>query len=258
MRRNLEPLQETLHRISKDTENTIYEHGVGWKLAKWPGLESCDQWHKVQLGTGSLWWSILGWVLFISFINDLDDGTGCILSMFARDRKVRGVTGTPKGWSAIQEALDRLAKWADRNLCSSIKEDVKSWPWEGITPSTSSCWAIISGKQLYWKGHGEPVGQVISPCNKGQQPPALHEAEGHQQVKGGHSSPLLALVRHKWRAGPAVGISSARRNMDTMEWVQQKAIKLLKDLDYFWDKGLRQLALFGLEERRSRESYSYV
>lgn len=55
----------------------------------------------------------------------------------------------------------------------------------------------MSGKQLYRKGHGEPVGQVMSPCNKGQQSPGLHEAEDHQQVKGGHSFSLLALVRHK-------------------------------------------------------------
>lgn len=50
------------------------------------------------------------------FMNDLDGGAGCILSTSAEDTKVKGVTGTPKGWSTMQRALDRLEKWADRNF----------------------------------------------------------------------------------------------------------------------------------------------
>lgn len=36
--------------------------------------------------------------------------------MFAEDKKVRGVTGTLKGWSAVQGDLDRLETWTDSNL----------------------------------------------------------------------------------------------------------------------------------------------
>ncbi|KAK4830155.1 hypothetical protein QYF61_008666 [Mycteria americana] len=64
---------------------------------------------------------ILGPVLFSIFINDLDDGAGCTLRKFAEDRKRGGVAGTPQGWSTIKRDLDRLEKWADRNLVEFSK-----------------------------------------------------------------------------------------------------------------------------------------
>lgn len=51
--------------------------------------------------------SVLGPVLF-SVINDLDTGTGCILSKFAGDTKLGGVADIPESCGAIQKSLSGL------------------------------------------------------------------------------------------------------------------------------------------------------
>jgi len=56
---------------------------------------------------------VLGLVLFSIFISG---GIQCILSKFANDTNLGQVADTPKGCAAIQQDLDRLESWAERNL----------------------------------------------------------------------------------------------------------------------------------------------
>lgn len=72
-------------------------------------------------------------------------GTECIISSFVDDTKLRGMADTPEGHAAIQRDLDRLEKWADRNL-TKFKAKCKSCTWGGIT-SPQASWTAL-GKAL--------------------------------------------------------------------------------------------------------------
>ncbi|PKU36136.1 rna-directed dna polymerase from mobile element jockey- hypothetical protein [Limosa lapponica baueri] len=96
----------------------------GTKLSWRPGTSSVPQ------------GSTVGPILFNIFINDLDDEAGwCTLSMLADDSKLGGVAHMPVGYDAMQRDLNRLKKWAGRNLIKFNKENCKILYLERSNPS---------------------------------------------------------------------------------------------------------------------------
>ena len=50
------------------------------------------------------------------FISDLHDGIKCTLMKFAGDTKLSGVADTSEGRATLQEDLDELEEWANKNM----------------------------------------------------------------------------------------------------------------------------------------------
>lgn len=67
-------------------------------------------------------------------INDLDDGTECILNKFANGIEMRRMTDTPGGCAAIQRNLSKLEEGANKNLMKVTQGNAKSCTWGGTTP----------------------------------------------------------------------------------------------------------------------------
>ena len=57
--------------------------------------------------------SVLGPLLFVIYINDLDENIGSMVSKFAVDTKI-GRIADSEGYLGLQWDLDQLGQWADK------------------------------------------------------------------------------------------------------------------------------------------------
>ena len=102
----------------------IERFGIGGKLLAWIREWLTDRWQRV--GVGGCWsewrrvWSgvpqgsVLGPVLFLMFIDDLDDGLMSRILKFADDTKIFGKVDCHEDRNRLQSDLDKLVEWADR------------------------------------------------------------------------------------------------------------------------------------------------
>lgn len=80
----------------------------------------------------------------------LGDGAECIHSKLGDDAKQVGVTDTPKGNTANLSDLDRLEKWADRNLLK-FNRNCRVLQLGQTTPGTITCWGLSCWKATLQK-----------------------------------------------------------------------------------------------------------
>lgn len=73
-----------------------------------------SSWRSVTGGVSQ--GSMLGPGLLNLLISDLDEGIECVLSKCIDNPKLGGVADAPECSAVIQKAVDRLQRWAGRNL----------------------------------------------------------------------------------------------------------------------------------------------
>ena len=74
------------------------------------GETSC--WEKVMSGVPQ--GSVLGPLLFIIYINDIDSNIVATLSKFADDCKIMHKVSTEEDTNAVQSDINRLGSWSDK------------------------------------------------------------------------------------------------------------------------------------------------
>jgi len=99
-------------------------HGIDGAVCDWIGAWLRDRWQKVRLeGSCSSWrqvfsgvprGSVLGPVLFLIFINDLEVGTTSRILKFADGTKLFRAVVNLSDHSKLQNDLDTVCEWANR------------------------------------------------------------------------------------------------------------------------------------------------
>lgn len=99
----------------------LASYGIGGKLLDWISDWLYKRRQKVCIkGTQSTWrdvvsgvpqGSVLGPLLFVLFINDLDDGIDNWILKFADDTKLFGIVNSLRDQTGLQTDLDRLTEW---------------------------------------------------------------------------------------------------------------------------------------------------
>ena len=102
--------------------NKVKSHGISGHIHRWISDWLCDRKQRVVLnGKFSDWrnvssgvpqGSVLGPILFLIYINDLDEDVKCKISKFADDTKIANRVISLSQQQELQNDLNTLGEWA--------------------------------------------------------------------------------------------------------------------------------------------------
>jgi len=203
--------------------------------------------------------SLLCPVLFNFFINDLDEELECSLSKFADDTELGRVADTPEVCAAIQQYLDRLESWSERNLMKSNKGKCRVLHLGRNNPMN----LYGLGEDLLESSSAErDLGVLVDDKLTMSQQCAL-AAKKANGILGGIKKRVTsrlrevllpiysALVRPHLEYCVQFWAPQFTKDEELMGRVQQKATKMIKGLEHLsYEERLRGLGLFSLKKRR--------
>ena len=251
--------------------NKIAAHGIGGNLIKWIRGWLINRKQRVCInGSKSNWGnvssgvpqgSVLGPLLFILYINDLDIGINSSISKFADDTKIGRVIDSHLDREALQKDLDQLSLWArdwqmefNVDKCKVMKlgrnTNVESYRLGNqninVGNQEKDLGVIISNDL-------KPRQQCINACNKANRMLGFI----NRTVKFRNQEVILklylSLVRPHLDYGVQFWTPFYRMDIDRLEKVQRRMTKMIPNLhNVCYEERLKRLGLHSLERRRVR------
>ena len=249
----------------------IKAHGIGGKLYSWIEVWLCNRKQRVVLKGETAEWenvksgvpqgSVLGPLLFIIFINDIETDVISMLSKFADDCKLAREVATEDNVNEVQEDVNTLGRWSDK---WQMKFHPKKCKILHFGHNNKRSDYFLKGERIKDDNEEKDLGVIITKDMKQKR----HVAE---IAKKGNK--ILGMIRrtitcknvqnimnfYKTLVRPILDFCSGiwnpylKQDIEKLEKVQRQATKMISEIRNLpYRERLRRCKLMTLEERRRR------
>ena len=246
-------------------------HGIGDSITDWIEQWLTDRRQRVVVnGEVSNWksvlsgvpqGSVLGPILFLICINDLDDSITSNVLKFADDTKLFRKVNTDGDKQHLQNDLDRLVKWSEKwqmlfnfGKCKCLHTGHRNW---NVNYKMGD---IVLGTTVKEKDLGVTISadmKVSEQCgiaaSKGNQILGLIRRNITYKGKNLIIPLYKAIVRPHLEYCIQAWRPYRKKDIDTLERIQRRATKMIPELrDLSYEERLKECGLTTLETRRLR------
>ena len=249
----------------------LLTHGICGSIHKWIKDWLSERKQRVVInGVSSPWLnvksgvpqgSVLGPVLFLIYVNDLDDGLMCKVSKFADDTKITSKVTSTQEKKALQSDLNQLTCWANK---WQMEFNIEKCKVLHIGSSNDRVQYEMNGQKLKEVNKEKDLGVTISNDLK----PSKHCSEVVKTAnrlvgfigrtfENKSEAVLLklynSLVRPKLEYCVQFWSPYYQKDIDKLERVQRRLTKMIPRLRNMpYEDRLKNLNLFSLSKRRMR------